>query len=125
MSRDTRYLSKETQDPNKQPMHPIWRGIGCVLLIVIPFISYVAADYIITNARLFKWVVIPPEMIIYNFSEPLILVKLLYAAILVCILYLILTAITFLINRFAGAKRYGPYDVPLDKVKLDNFRRKK
>lgn len=94
-------------------------------MIIIPFISYVAANYFVTYASLFTWLVIPTEMVLPKFSDPLILVKLLYTAIFVCILYLILTAITFIVNRFVGTPRYGPFDVPLDKVKLDKVRRKK
>lgn len=116
MGRDSRYLSKQTENPNKKPIHPVWRGIGCILLIIIPIISYVGADYFVTNNSSFQWVLIPPDMVISTFKDPFILVRLLYTAIFVCILYLILTIITFVINRFFGPSRYGPYDIPLDKV---------
>ncbi|MPM29828.1 hypothetical protein SDC9_76369 [bioreactor metagenome] len=116
MSRDTRYSYREQKNPAKKPIHPVWRGIGCALLIIIPVISYVAADYFVTNAALFKWVIIPEDMVIKYPADPLILVRLLYMAIFVFILYLILTVITFVVNRYLGPSRYGPYDVPLDQV---------
>lgn len=117
MSRDTRYTFREQKNPSKKPIHPVWRGIGCALLIIIPVISYVAADYFVTNSALFKWVIIPQDMIVNQYvADPLILVRLLYMAIFVFALYLILTVITFVVNRYLGPSRYGPFDVPLDKV---------
>lgn len=116
MSKDTRYNYREQKNPSKKPIHPIWRGIGCALMIIIPVISYVAADYFVTNAALFKWLIIPEDMIINYTADPLILIRLLYMAIFVFIFYLILTAITFVANHFLGPSRYGPYDVPLDQV---------
>lgn len=116
MGRDTRYVLREQNNPAKRPIHPIWRGIGCALLIIIPVVSYVAADYFVTNADKFKWMIMPGDMIINFPRDPLILIRLLYAGIFVAVLYLILTVITFLVNRFFGPSRFGPYDVPLDKV---------
>lgn len=116
MGRDTRYMSRQTQDPNKGKMHPVWRGIGCAFLIIIPVISFLAADFFITNQAHFPWLIIPSDMVVPYTKDPLILVRVFYTAILICALYLILTIITFFINRFFGPSRYGPYDVPLDKV---------
>jgi hypothetical protein len=110
------YLPKQKENPAKRPIHPVWRAIGCILLIVIPFISYVAADYIIQNRAVFSWVIIPREMVVSNLHDPLLLVKLFYTAIFVAILYLVMTLITFVSNRLFGPGRYGPYDIPLDKI---------
>jgi hypothetical protein len=110
------YRPEQNEDPAKKMPHPVWRGIGCALMIIIPVLSYVAANYFVMNANLYKWMVIPNEMIIRNFAYPLILVKALYTAIFVAVLYLILTVITFVINRFFGPPRFGPQDIPLDKV---------
>lgn len=110
------YHPEPKEDPAKKMPHPVWRGIGCALMIIIPVISYVAANYFVMNAHLYKWVVIPNEMVIRNFSYPLILIKALYTAIIIAALYLILTVITFVVNRFFGPPRYGPQDIPLDKV---------
>lgn len=114
---DSRYSFREQNNPAKKPIHPVWRGIGCALLIIIPVISYVAGDYLVSNASLIKWVIIPQDMIVHQFvADPLILVRLLYMAIFVFVLYLLLTVITFVVNHYLGPSRYGPFDVPLDKV---------
>jgi hypothetical protein len=116
MAKYSMYSQQPQENPAKRPVHPVWRGIGCGLMIIIPIISYVAADFLVTNASTFKWMIIPGEMIIRDFKDPLILVRIFYALILIVALYLILTIVTFVINRFFGPSRYGPYDIPLDKV---------
>jgi hypothetical protein len=110
------YQPKRREDPTKKTIHPVWRGIGCVLLVVIPVISYVAADFFVTNQARFSWVAIPQEMVVKNLTDSMLIVKIFYTAIFVFFLYLILTVATFIINRIFGPSRYGPYDIPLDKV---------
>lgn len=85
-------------------------------MIVIPAISYIAGNYFVDNANSFKWVVIPQDLVKTIFPDPFILVKLLYAAIFVAVLYLLLLVITVFINRYFGPSRYGPYDIPLNEV---------
>jgi hypothetical protein len=118
MTKYSKYQEIPQENPSKKPLHPIWRGIGCALMIFIPLLSYGLADFFVKNAKLYKWVIIPGEIILPTYKDPLILVRVLYTAIFIAILYLILTVITFVINRLFGAPRYGPQDVPLDKVDL-------
>lgn len=35
-----RYMRYERRSPVKAEIHPIWRGIGCILMVVVPLISY-------------------------------------------------------------------------------------
>jgi hypothetical protein len=124
MSRYSQYSSPESKKKTNNNIHPVWRGIGCILLVVIPVISYFTADYLVTNAENISWMIIPQELIVSSLTDSNILVKLLYTAIFVFILYLILTIITFFANRFFGPGRYGPHDVPLDQVEINKSRRK-
>jgi hypothetical protein len=56
---------KYTVKPKKERrwrIHPIWRGIGCIMAILIPLISYTAA-YILARANYENgWVSIPAEL---------------------------------------------------------------
>jgi hypothetical protein len=117
MSKYSMYQTRKDTNKEKEQIHPIWRGIGCILLILIPVISYITADYLVTNRDNLSWVIISENLIVKNLPDPYILEKLLYTAIFVFVLYLILTIITFFMNKFLGPSRYGPYDVPLDHVK--------
>jgi hypothetical protein len=116
MPKYTKYGMINDDKPEKPKVHPIWRGIGCILLVVNPVISYVAADYFITNKETYTWVIIPEKLIVNSLPDPLLLVKIFYTAIIVAVLYSLLTIITFLLNSFFGKSKYGPYDIPLDKV---------
>jgi hypothetical protein len=116
MSRYSRYETNQKEKPIKQEIHPIWRGIGCILIVVNPVISYVAADFFVTNRLIYSWLIIPEEMIVKSLPDPLLLVKIFYTAIFCIILYLVLTVITFVINKIFGKSKYGPFDIPLDKV---------
>jgi hypothetical protein len=121
MARYTKYVEKDDPNPAKKPPHQAWKGIGCVLMIVFPIVSWFGGDYLVSNTQLFKWVIIPGEMVIKSFKDPWIFVRLLYAGIICAILFLIFMVLTTIVNRFFGPPRYGPYDVPLDKV--DNIKK--
>jgi hypothetical protein len=116
MTKYSRYEQEPKKEPAKGEVHPVWRGIGCVLMIIIPIISFIAADYLVTNAGSISWVVIPDELLVNAYKDPWILVRILYTAIFIAVLYLLLTVVTFIINKYFGPPRYGPMDVPLDKV---------
>ena len=61
-------------DPSQRPAayneapeyHPIWRGVGFAMMILIPIISY-AASVLLFNLNLEKrWVALPVELISEN-----------------------------------------------------------
>jgi hypothetical protein len=35
-----KYLKFRSKSPEKKGMHPIWRGIGCILIIVVPLLAF-------------------------------------------------------------------------------------
>lgn len=48
--------------PRKWKVHPIWRGIGCILLILLPVLSYVGAVSIVQENKTQHWFNVPKEM---------------------------------------------------------------
>jgi hypothetical protein len=119
----------------KQP-HEIWRGIGCVMMVVIPAVSIAAASATV------KWIlangikIIPiallgnPRMpdIAYKLSglrtilTPLTEIKNFYAIAVISIMYMIvisgvISVIYAATYNMVGPSRYGPTDVPPLKVK--------
>jgi quinol-cytochrome oxidoreductase complex cytochrome b subunit len=91
--------------------HPVWRGIGCILIVLIPALSYLGATILIDNRNAIPWIVIPPEIVLSKYSDPLIFVKILYTALITLIVFLIIAIITFIIDKFLGPPKYGPFDV--------------
>lgn len=42
-------------------IHPIWRGIGCLLMVVIPIMAYAGAVLLVQANQELGWVTMPPE----------------------------------------------------------------
>lgn len=117
MSKHKIYRTETPPKPSKLPLHPIWRGIGCVLLIFIPLLSYLASSSLINNRQQISWLVIPQDLIFSQFRDSYIVIKLLYAGILVLAIGAVLALVTFALNRIFGPSRYGPHDIPPEKVR--------
>jgi hypothetical protein len=43
-------------------IHPIWRGIGCIMLIIGPFIAFSAAHILVNLDMENGWMAVPREM---------------------------------------------------------------
>jgi hypothetical protein len=91
-----RYQVETEANEKKDTLHPIWRGIGCILLIVIPIISGFFSNYLVNQRNTFSWMIIPNELIINRFEDPMIAVKAVYFIIIALLLFLIMGIITFL-----------------------------
>ncbi len=103
--------------PDKLPLHPIWRGIGCIMAVVLPVVSFIVSTLLFENQEQFKWMIVPQELMLKNNpKDPLLLAKLVYAAIILFIIAAILAIITFFVNKLLGPSKYGPYDVPPERV---------
>jgi hypothetical protein len=138
-----KYKSSSRRDlPAKQEgPHVIWRGIGCLLMIVIPAISIalgvLTVDYGVTHGwpipyQLLTAPVLPS--LFYKSSGlliifgPLTRIPSLYAYISASLLYMLfLSGVISLfyatIYRFTGPSRYGPLDAPPPKIKTKRYTR--
>lgn len=111
MPKYDQYQSRKPVEDKNEKVHPIWRGIGCVMVVVIPFLAYSAVFYIFNNRINFPWFTIPQEIVFPTIKDPYLLVKILYTIIFAFVLYLIMGIITFVINKFFGPSKKGPYDI--------------
>lgn len=118
MTKHSMFRTEFPPKPSKLPMHPVWRGIGLILMVILPVGSYLLASMLIENKERFPWVIIPSDIILNSYpTDPLILVRIFYALIILLILAAILAFFTFLISSLFGPDRYDPYDVPPDRIK--------
>jgi hypothetical protein len=108
--------------PPKREIHPIWRGIGFVLIVLIPFMAYTAALLVIDENSRRGWFPIPADIVATG-SDPLLYVKIFITFLIALVLYIILLFITFLVNKFFGPDRYGPYDLPPVTYKGPRYKR--
>lgn len=102
-----RYQEDFEKKEKKHTMHPIWRGIGCVLLIVIPILSGFLSNYLVNQRSEISWMIIPTELIINGIKDPMIAVKAIYFLIIALLLFLVMGTITFVMDRIFGGSRSG------------------
>ncbi len=104
--------SYQVEDPGrkeKKQEHPIWRGIGCVMIIVVPLFSFFAASLLIDSRQHFPWMIIPQEIIVASFRDPLIFVRVVYAIIIAMLLFLLMAAVTYAINQISKPRHIDPF----------------
>jgi hypothetical protein len=101
----------EPQRTTNKEIHPIWRGVGFLLIFLIPALSYGASIVIFKENAVKHWFPIPAEIIAHG-HDPLIYAKIILTIVLSLLIYSIFTLITSLVNHMFGASRIGPYDAP-------------
>ena len=118
---------REPEPEHKDPVHPIWRGIGCLLLIIIPIVAFagsielvkanVPQQYVPLTADLANMTYLP----VFNETIPLFYV-LIITAVLTILGFIILTIVYSFIFRMGSGSRYGPLDAPPVKRKVKKSR---
>ena len=103
-------------------IHPAWRGIGCILMILIPLISFAASDVLI-ESNLDKIAIpiilrgAPVDTGVFGFIR-YFPAKLLLAVIITVALFALLFTIYALMYRVSGQTGRGPMDAPPDRQKI-------
>ena len=130
---------KQTNKQNEP--HPIWRGIGCLTMIIIPVMSYALAVVTVQIGLKAKWP-LPYQLlgaprfpdIVWSVPQltalvvPLTRIDNLYANLFFAVFYMvILSGIGSLayamVYRAIGPARYGPQDVPPPNIKTKKYKR--
>ncbi len=127
---------------NEKPQLPaIWRGIGCLMIVVIPVVSYILAYYTVQLAVAQNWPMpyqlmgapIMPSLLrasdallpIVQFIESQ---QNLYAVLLLAVVYIVVlggavSLVYTYIYRYVGPPRYGPLDAPPSKTRVKRYKR--
>jgi hypothetical protein len=111
MSQDSRFSNKPRLKNEQKQAHPIWRGVGFGLMVLLPIISYATALILIDMNNTERWIMIPRDLLVRN-QDPLLLIKFLLTIILMAGFAIVLTLIFQLLYSIFGPSRYGPTDVP-------------
>ena len=97
------------------PVHPVWRGIGCFLLILLPIVSFAGAKLFVQANSRQRWVQVPTELG-NSFYVPVIgrilFADLAVTLILMVIGFALLTIVYAVFYKILGIPRYGPLDSP-------------
>lgn len=121
--------------------HPIWNGLGCLMLIVIPLISiglsFIALDVIQANKWPFPYQLLGyPRFPSYFYSTVGLAeifgaidgIQNLYAYIALSLVFMVILGgvVSFLyalVYRMVGPSKYGPTDVPPVKIRVTKKQR--
>ena len=95
----------------REEIHPIWRGVGFILIVLTPILGYFSALVLIDENSKQGWYTIPQDFL-YHGADSLLYVKIGLTIVLAFLIYFILQFITFILFKLFGPSRYGPYDVP-------------
>ena len=103
-------------------VHPIWRGIGLLFLIMVPVMSFAGAILLVRANFKEGWIQIPVELL-KSFSTPQLaaitpdLARIYYLDIAVALAFMVLgfgviSIVYSLLYSMFAPSRYGPVDSP-------------
>ncbi len=127
----TKYSKYEFHQIEKKPwtVHPIWRGIGCILIVLIPVLSYLGATYVVRENFKMQWFSVPVELsrhldlsFIWRFLpflrtslgglEDLYNLDILLTLAFLIVGFGLLSVVYSMMYSAVGPSRYGPTDAP-------------
>lgn len=91
----------------RRPPHPIWMGVGCLLVVGLPAVGYLAAEWFLQANYVNHWVYLPP-LAAWPPIAPYLAFKVVFALIVMLFALAIFSALFSLIAPI----RPGEYDVP-------------
>lgn len=122
-------------------IHPIWRGIGCLLIVIVPLLSFAGAALLVNYGLSQGWP-IPPEWLGYikfpdwvwkiqflaSIAGPIANYNNLKAVLAFCVVILVLltgvySTVYAFIYRGLGPPRYTAVDAPPSKHRPKSYKR--
>ncbi len=136
MGKHTEFSQRQSSRVKPKAPHDIWRGIGCLMILIIPAISiaagYETVKYAINNHWPIPYQLLVPVRLpdvfyatagLRTVFNPLSSIPNFYANAAASLLYMMLlsgliSVIYAAVYRMVGPDRYGPTDAPPSKVKV-------
>lgn len=106
-----RMVQEPLRDRNKQA-HPIWRGVGLILMILTPVIAIFGSIALVDANAQAGWVAIPRDLLAKGVGDSLLYVKIIVGLVIFAVVTVFFRLITFILYGAFGPSRYGPLDVP-------------
>lgn len=104
----------------QKKVHPVWRGVGFGMMVLIPLISWAGMSVLLEQNGIHGWLPIPVDLLakpgefLYRFfPDPMIYIKLIITLTIMFILYLIFLIISSAVTTaFGVSAKQDPYYVP-------------
>jgi hypothetical protein len=126
MGKYAKYEYKQVK-PRRWRVHPIWRGIGLAMIILVPILSYTGAYMLVRENIKSKWFEVSGDLMqTVNFAPLLRMIpelrgvvasfgKIYYLDLAFTVLFMVvgfgvLTILSGFLYRAMGPSRYGPVD---------------
>ena len=137
----SRYMRASQRSRDKEPTPPIWRGIGCLLALIVPLMSWILAYWTVEWARTSGWplpyqmmgyVTTPPAMwsvpglppiLAFIERQPHIYMTLLVTIAYVLALSGLMSVVYSFVYKIIGPPHLGPYDGPQPEIKVGRYKR--
>ncbi len=111
MGKDNIYSSRPDMSAREKTAHPIWRGVGFGLIVILPIISYVTSLLLIEANKTEHWFNIPVDLYSKG-TDPYSTIKLVLTLMIFAVFSIIFTSIFMILYSIFGPSRYGPTDIP-------------
>lgn len=136
-----RTVNRKVEVPRDRGVHPVMRGFGCIMLAIVPFLSYGIAVILVNMGIQRGWPLpgewlgymeIPPLLyrvaglrVILNFlgSQYNLIANLVFAFGIAIVIGGIMSILFGYIFRMFGPPQYGPLDAPPPRIKVKRYKR--
>jgi hypothetical protein len=140
MGKYTSYKRTEPK-PRETGVHPVMRGIGCILIVVVPVLAYGASVLLVNYGQAHNWPIPPnwygepaihPLLWKLQGLEPILLfiqaqnnleANLVFTVAITIVLGGIMSMIYGYMYSLFGPPRYGPQDAPPIRKKVKAYKR--
>lgn len=138
-----KYTSRRPEPPKppRGQIHPVMRGIGCILFAIVPLLSYGTAVLLVNYGISRGWP-IPPGWLGTPSIHPLLLrlqgllplydfiyrqtnltANIIFAIAVAIVVFGVLSILYGFLYRLVGPPQYGPTDEPPIRVKVKRYKR--
>ena len=111
MTKFSNYRNTSQSRQEKEQIHPIWRGVGFIFIILAPLMGWFGAQVLLDANKENGWFRIPSDFLARG-ADSLLYVKIGLTIILAFLIFFVLQFIGVILYRMVGPERYGPLDVP-------------
>jgi hypothetical protein len=138
-----RYSQVRVKERNVQrgQVHPVMRGIGCILIAIVPLLSYGVAVLLVNYGVQHGWPIppnwlgrptIPPLLLklqglqtVFAFivQQTNLIANIIFAVALAVFIFGVLSILYGFLYRLVGPPQYGPTDAPPIRVKVKRYKR--
>lgn len=134
-------VRKVAPPPRNRDVHPLMRGIGCIMMVIVPILAYGSAVLLVNYGVSRGWP-IPPNWLGAPTFHPLLwrlqglttvlgflqaqtnlIANLVFAIAITVLIGGIMSIIYGYIYKLFGPPQYGPTDAPPERIKVKKYTR--